>query len=79
MDELEIAPEDRLVVTPALEAADKSGVPCAALELDDGTIIIGKNKETFGCASATVINALKYLAGIPDEKELVPNDLLLPV
>ena len=57
----------------------ESGAPAATIELADGTIIYGKTKEVFGCATAAVVNALKYLAGIPDNVELVPNYLLAPV
>ena len=79
MDQLEISPEDRKVVRPAVEKEKEFNVPCAAIELSDGTIIIGKNKEVFGCASAAVLNAIKHLAGIPDDKDLVPNYLMTPV
>lgn len=79
MDELSIAPEYRKVVRPAIETEQAIQAPAAALELKDGTIIIGKTKEVFGCAAGCVVNALKYLARIPDEKELVPNNLLHPV
>lgn len=79
MNQLDITPEYRKVVSPAVELEKAYGAPCAAIELPDGTIITGKNKEVFGCASAAVLNALKHLAGIPDDKELVPKNLLLPV
>jgi len=79
MDELEITPEDRSVVRPALRAEEETGAPAAAIELSDGTIITGKTKAVFGCATAAVVNALKYLAGIDDGAELVPNYLLTPV
>ena len=79
MDQLGLAPEDRAVVTPAVEAEKATGAPAAAIELADGTIVIGKTKQVFGCAAASVINSLKYLAGIDDAHELVPNHLLHPV
>ncbi|MBQ6036871.1 MAG: DUF1846 domain-containing protein [Lachnospiraceae bacterium] len=79
MDELDITTEDRKTVPPALEIEKESGAPAATIELADGTIIYGKTKEVFGCATAAVVNALKYLAGIPDNVELVPNYLLAPV
>ncbi len=79
MDELSITPEDRKVVMPALEAEKQTGSPAAAIELPDGKIIVGKTKEVFGCATASVVNALKYLAGVDDSRELVPKHLLEPV
>ena len=79
MDQLEITPEDRSVVGPAVEVEKETGAPAAAIELHDGTIIIGKTKEVFGCASAAIINAIKYLAKIDDDHELIPKYLLDPV
>jgi len=55
------------------------GSPAAAIELSDGTIITGKTKELLGCASAAVLNALKYLAGLDDKLLLLPSYLIGPV
>ena len=79
MDELDITLADRPVVEPAIALEKETGAPAAALQLQDGTIITGKTKEVFGCASASVVNAIKYLAGIDDKKELIPKNLLDPV
>ena len=46
----------------------------AALELPDGRIVTGKNSVLMHAASATVLNAIKALAGIPDRMHLLaPN------
>ena len=79
MDQLDLQPEDRSVVNPAVELEKATGHPAAAIELHDGTIITGKTKEVFGCASAAIVNALKYLAGIDDRHELIPYHLMQPV
>ena len=79
LDELNLSPSDRPVVNPAIEVEKATDAPAAAIELSDGTIITGKTKEVFGCASASVVNALKYLAGIEDSLELIPKNLLDPV
>lgn len=83
MRELGVTPEDRKVVLPAREAAieaknkgkGNNGVFCgAAIELEDGTIITGKNSPLMHAASSLVLNAIKYLAGIPDMLHLLsPN------
>ena len=39
----------------------------------------GKTKQMLGCLSSMLINAIKYLAGIDDELELIPKHLLDPV
>ncbi|MBE0434111.1 DUF1846 domain-containing protein, partial [candidate division WOR-3 bacterium] len=80
MEELDIKPEDRVVVMPARQAAQEAkeygkgnaGIFCgAALELRDGTLITGKNSQLMHAASSLVLNALKYLAEIPDKIHLL--------
>ncbi len=83
MENLNLEPEDRKVVEPARQAgADAEekgkghdGIYCgAALELPDGTIITGKNSELLHASSSVVLNAIKYLAEIPDNIHLLsPN------
>ncbi len=71
---------DRRVVTPAREAAaanesagkGNQGIFCgAAIELPDGGIVTGKNSPLMHAASAVVLNAIKKMAGIPDEIHLL--------
>ncbi len=85
MNELEVEIEDRSVVVPAREAAEQAreqkkgheGVYCgAALELHDGTIITGKNSPLMHAAAATVLNAIKHLAEIPDKIHLIAPNVL---
>ncbi len=77
--------EDRKVVLPAREAAKDAekrglgndGVFCgAALELHDGTIITGKNSPLMHASSSLVLNAAKYLAGLPDKMYLLPENII---
>ena len=62
---------DRPVVRPALELAEATGQPAAAMELPDGQIVTGKTSALLGCSSAMLLNALKKLAGLPDEVQLL--------
>jgi uncharacterized protein (UPF0371 family) len=79
MQQLGLQPEDRPVVHPAREAAHEAsqrhtleGVACgAAMQLRDGTIIQGKNSSSLHAAAAVVLNAAKYLAGIPAQSHLL--------
>ncbi len=80
MKELDLKETDRSVVQPAREAAEDArrsekgneGLFCgAALELDDGTIITGKNSPLMHSASSLILNAVKHLAGIPDQIHLL--------
>ncbi len=85
MKELKLAPEHRPTVAPARQAAAEAlatgkgshGIFCgAALELADGRIVTGKNSDLMHAASSTVLNAIKLLAGIPDNIHLLPRDVI---
>jgi len=80
MKELGMKPEDRVTVNPARQAAQDAvecgkgneGIFCgAAICLHDGTIITGKNSSLMHAASSLVLNAVKHLAGLPDQVHLL--------
>ena len=83
MKEIGASPEDRTVVKPARQAAidaqrtgkGNEGIYCgAALELQDGKIITGKNSPLMHAASSVILNAIKQLAELPDKIHLLaPN------
>ena len=50
-----------------------------ALQLRDGRIVTGKTSKLLGAASAMLLNALKALADIPAEVDLISPDILEPV
>lgn len=85
MDRIGAVPEDRKVVVPARKAANDAiksgkgneGIYCgAAIELNDGTIITGKNSPLMHASSSLVLNAAKHLAGLPDKMYLLPENIL---
>ncbi len=85
MEVLHIKPEDREVVGPARQAAEEAqqqgegneGVCCgAAIELNGGDIVTGKNSPLMHAASALVINAVKQLAGVPPEIHLLAPSII---
>lgn len=86
MQEVGASLEDRLVVKAArqaaLEAQDdeekgNNGVYCgAAIELEDGTLITGKNSPLLHAASAAVLNAAKHLAGLPEKLHLISPSVI---
>lgn len=83
MTDLGLKPENRSVVGPARAAADEAqksgkgneGIFCgAAVELPDGSIVTGKNSELMHAAPSLILNAIKKLAGVPDNIHLLaPN------
>lgn len=85
MEKVGAKPEDRNVVQPARDAAKNAeftgkgnqGIYCgASIELPDGTIITGKNSSLMHASSSLVLNATKYLAGLPDEMYLIPQSII---
>ena len=79
MEQAGVSPENRrsACAANALEAA--TGKPAAAMELADGSVVTGKTKDLLGCASAMLLNALKTLAGIPDEVKLIAERVIEPI
>ena len=69
----------RKVVAPALELAERTGKPAAAMELPDGTIVTGKTSSLLGASAALMLNALKTLAGIDDELHLIAPEVIDPI
>lgn len=68
-----ITVDDRKCVPVAEKLAEETGAPAAAIELPNGKIITGKTSNLMGCASATLLNALKELAGIEDVTLIAPE------
>lgn len=71
--------EDRNVVAPALQREQETGAPAAALEFPDGKILTGRTSELLGACSALLLNALKSLAGLPDEVLLMSPHVIEPI
>ncbi|MCM8818047.1 MAG: DUF1846 domain-containing protein [Candidatus Omnitrophica bacterium] len=85
MEELNLKPEDRRVVEPARKSAERAKeklgnnykIYCgAAIELSDGTIITGHNSQLMTSASSVILNAIKYLAEIPDKIHLLSTNII---
>ena len=71
--------DDRPVVSAAKVKAESTGEPAAAIELADGRIITGKTSALLGASSAMLLNALKALAGIDDEVQLISPTTIGPI
>ncbi len=85
MKELDLKPTDRPIVGSARqslvngerEGKGNDGIFCgAAIALKDGTIVTGKNSPLMHAASSVVLNAIKTLAGIPDEIHLLAPTMI---
>ena len=88
MDKAQLVPEMRSVVIPAREALKsaidkgkgKDGTVCgAAIELPDGRIVTAHNSMVLHASSALILNALKVMAGIDKEKDLIQKSVISSV
>jgi len=84
MKKVHVKLEDRAVVKFARKAEKEAkkrkgfnGVFCgAAIELKDGKIITGKNSHLLHAESAVILNAVKELAKIPDDIDLISPNII---
>ena len=74
-----LEPDMRRTVPAAREVARRTGEPAMAIELCDGKIITGKTSGLMGASCAAMLNALKYLAGIADQVDLISPLVLAPI
>ena len=70
---------ERPVIQAALDRAEATDGPAAALELPDGRIITGRTTDLLGAMSACLLNALKALGSIPDEVTLISPEIIEPI
>ncbi len=70
---------DRKVAVAANEKAQVTGKPAAAIELPNGEMVTGKTSRLLGAASASILNALKVMAGIDDRINLISPEILEPI
>ena len=62
MQQAGITTDIRPVVALAKQAAGETGAPAMAIQLPDGSAVIGKTSELMGCSAAALLNALKALS-----------------
>ena len=79
MKKVGITPEQRKVIVPALARAEETGLPAAAMELPDGSIVTGRTSDLLGASAALLLNALKALGGIRDELHLISPVVIDPI
>ena len=79
MKKVGITPEQRKVIAPAVARAEETGLPAAAMELPDGSIVTGRTSDLLGASAALLLNALKALGGIRDELHLISPVVIDPI
>ena len=78
-NQAKITPATRKVTTVAKKRREETGMPCAAIELADGTMITSSSSELLGPSAALLLNATKYLAGIDHKVKLIPQEMIEPI
>lgn len=87
MEELNLKQEDRAVVMPARRYAQSLKeqqntneiVSAVTIELEDGTIVYGKNSKIMNAPAGAVLNAIKHLANMSEEIHLLSPVILEPI
>lgn len=79
MNQAGINAKQRKCIQYALDKAEQTGAPAAAIELCDGRIVTGKTSSLLGASSAALINAIKAIAGIDKDIDIISHDILEPV
>lgn len=79
VSEVNITDDLLKVISVSRDTAKDSGYPTVALELSDGEIVTGKSKKIITASGAVVLNALRTLAGLGDDFDVITDDILLPI
>ena len=79
MKQAKLTTDFRKTTIAAQERKAEMGVPCSAIELQDGTIITARTSSLLGPSAALIINAAKHLAGIPHDVKLIPEQMIEPI
>ncbi len=79
MNQAGVSSADRPVVAAAINKAELTGAPAAAIELPNGRLVTGKTSSLLGPSAAMLLNALKELAGIPDNVDLISPSVIEPI
>lgn len=75
----DLKPEDRAIVPAALKRQDETGHPCAAIQLENGKIVVGRTSRLLGAAASVILKVLKQLAGFPHEEKLLTEEYVKPI
>ena len=74
-------PQSTTVTAPdtAVFTAQATGAPAGAMVLPDGRVVTGKTSSLLGPSAAMLLNAVKLLAGIDKDLDLLPASIIAPI
>lgn len=73
------AATDRKCVAAANAKAEETAQPAVAIELNDGRVVTGKTSPLLGASAAAILNALKLLADIDKDVDIIPRKVIEPI
>ena len=79
MKQAEISPDFYPAVSAALSKAEATGKPAGAMVLPDGSVVTGKTTPLLGASASLLLNALKRLANIDPETDIIDSEALTPI
>lgn len=79
MNQAGITDDDRPTIAVANQKAADTGAPAVAIELPNGHIVTGKTSDLLGSSAAAMLNAIKELAGIPEDMDIIAPAVIEPV
>ena len=79
MQQADVTPDICPAVAASLQVAEATGMPAGAMVLPDGRIVTGKNSSLLGPSAALLMNAIKALAGIDKDLDLLPASIIAPI
>lgn len=79
MAQANISIDDRPVVKAAHDKAVAANEPAVAIELENGRIVTGKTSTLFRASASALLNAIKVIANIDEDLELISRHVIHPV
>ena len=79
MQQAGVTPDICPAVAACLKKAEETAAPAGAMVLPDGRVVTGKNSSLLGPSAALLLNAIKALAGIDKELDLLPSSIIAPI
>ena len=78
MQQADVTPDLCPAVAAAKQKAEETGAPAGAMVLPDGRVVTGKTSSLLGASAALLLNALKAMAGIRSDMNLISNQVARP-
>ena len=79
MQQADVTPELCPAIAAANQKAEETDAPAGAMMLPDGRVVTGKTSSLLGASAALLLNALKAMAGIRSDLDLISNQVIEPI